>query len=78
MAASTDVGMFSAMVPTTSPGVRVVRLAVPKARSVGHQLESSRPPLGKSNTSIAASDGPSSTAVKQSARRSSSPQMKVW
>ena len=77
-AASTSGGRFSAIEATTTPGTPVARLASANAPRVGHQPESSRPADGKSRTSIAASRGPSSTAVKVVLRRSGSPQMKVW
>ena len=77
-AVSTSGGRFSAIEATTTPGTPVARLASAKAPRVGHQPESSRPVDGKSRTSIAASRGPSITAVKVVLSRSGSPQMKVW
>ena len=77
-AASTAPGRFSAIDAAITPGVPVVRLAATNASKVGHQVESSNPPDGKSRTSIAASNGPSRTVVKVAVSRSRSPQMNVW
>ena len=77
-AARASAGRFSAMEAATTPGTPVAAEAVPKAESVGHHRDRSSPARGKSSTSTAASNPPSSTAVKHASSRGRSPQMKVW